>query len=172
MSEQMILTIETILKTANSYVTLAASDAIVKCTIGPIDRAITPLYKKCLLSRSFFNGDEPGWATGRTKSDTGRMGSGSTTRRRVACPFMKSECGNCRRITHTESVCRSEHCHTMTTNILDVGDDRPLLNLWSLIHTYKKRARSRTHARTPRTTARSHARTHAHAHAHTRTQSA
>ena len=114
-------TLDGVLKTANSYVALAASDAIVKGpTKGPTPEVLA--VEKFRQPRRTKTGN---WKNNKShKSESrpeGRQGQrcagcGSTNHRRAACPFLKSECHKCGRIGHIKSVCRSEQSGSKSHN--------------------------------------------------------
>ena len=112
-------TLEMVLKITNSYVALAASDAIAKGpTQGP-----TPEVLAVEKLRQPRRAKTSNWKNGKSHTSELRpeghqgprcAGSGSTTHRRAACPFLKSECHKCGRIGHIKSVFRGTS-HTTTT---------------------------------------------------------
>ena len=137
-------TLDGVLKTANSYVALAASDAIVKGpTQGPTPEVLA--VEKLRQPRRTKTGN---WKNNKShKSESrpeGRQGQrcagcGSTNHRRAACPFLKSECHKCGRIGHIKSVCRSEQSGSKSHN-----DYKTASMLVMTLHTH---THTRTHAR-------------------------
>ena len=125
-------TLEMVLKIANSYVALAASDAIVKGpTQGPTPEvlAVEKIHQPEVLAveklRQPRRAKTSNWKNGKSHQSESRpeghqgercAGCGSTTHIRVACPFLKSECHKCGRIGHIKSVCRSEQSGNKSHN--------------------------------------------------------
>ena len=125
-------TLEMVLKIANSYVALAASDAIVKGpTQGPTPEvlAVEKLHQPEVLAveklRQPRRAKTSNWKNGKSHQSESRpeghqgqrcAGCGSTTHIRAACPFLKSECHKCGRIGHIKSVCRSEQSGNKSHN--------------------------------------------------------
>ena len=125
-------TLEMVLKIANSYVALAASDAIVKGpTQGPTPEVldVEKLHQPEVLAveklRQPRRAKTSNWKNGKSHQSESRpeghqgqrcAGCGSTTHIRAACPFLKSECHKCGRIGHIKSVCRSEQSGNKSHN--------------------------------------------------------
>ena len=124
--------LEMVLKIANSYVALAASDAIVKGpTQGPTPEvlAVEKLHHPEVLAveklRQPRRAKTSNWKNGKSHQSESRpeghqgqrcAGCGSTTHIRAACPFLKSECHKCGRVGHIKSVCRSEQSGNKSHN--------------------------------------------------------
>ena len=112
------------LEIANSYIALAASDAIVKGpTQGPTpeELAAEKLHQLEVLAveklRQPRRAKTSNWKNAKSHQSESRpegrqgqrcAGCGSTTHIRAACSFLKSECHKCGWIGHIKSVCRSE----------------------------------------------------------------
>ena len=125
-------TLEMVLKIANSYIALAASDAIVKGpTQGPTpeELAAEKLHQPEVLAveklRQPRRAKTSNWGNGNSHQSESRpegrqgqrcAGCGSTTHIRAACPFLKAECHKCGRIGHIKSVCRSEQSGNKSRN--------------------------------------------------------
>ena len=125
-------TLEMVLKIANSYVALAASDAIVKGpTQGPTPEVLAAekLHQPEVLAveklRQPRRAKTSNWGNGNSHQSESRpegrqgqrcAGCGSTTHIRAACPFLKAECHKCGRIGHIKSVCRSEQSGNKSHN--------------------------------------------------------
>ena len=125
-------TLEMVLKIANSYIALAASDAIVKGpTQGPTpeEHAAEKLHQPEVLAveklRQPRRAKTSNWGNGNSHQAESRpegrqgqrcAGCGSTTHIRAACPFLKAECHKCGRIGHIKSVCRSEQSGNKSRN--------------------------------------------------------
>ena len=125
-------TLEMVLKIANSYIALAASDAIVKGpSQGPTPEvlAVEKLHQPEVLAveklRQPRRAKTSNWGNGKSHQSESRpegrqgqrcAGCGSTTHIRAACPFLKAECHKCGRIGHIKSVCRSEQSGNKSHN--------------------------------------------------------
>ena len=91
-------TLSMVLKTANSYIALAVSNAIVKGhTQGPTPEVLTEerlRQPRLAKTRNWKNGKSHHkskyWPEGRQRQRC--AGYSSTTHLRAACPFLKSEC--------------------------------------------------------------------------------